>query len=72
MKPNKKQLEIAKFVENQGKFWQQTNDISSPTHQGDISEFTMSLRLYETLTSEEARTINCAMKNILEIIQNKK
>ena len=36
MKPNHKQKEIFKIIEEQAKFWQQTNDIDSPTHYSDI------------------------------------
>jgi hypothetical protein len=39
MKPSSKQLKVIEFLEQQLKFWKNTNDISSPTHIGDISEF---------------------------------
>jgi hypothetical protein len=38
MKPSSK-LKVIEFLEQQLKFWKNTNDISSPTHIGDISEF---------------------------------
>jgi hypothetical protein len=39
MKPSIKQIKVIEFLEQQLKFWKNTNDIGSPTHIGDISEF---------------------------------
>jgi hypothetical protein len=44
MKPTFKQLKVIEFLEQQLKFWKNTNDISSPTHVGDISEFSQFLK----------------------------
>lgn len=38
-KINHKQREIIKFFQNQLNFWENTNDIDSPTHLADIREF---------------------------------
>ncbi|NDD05041.1 MAG: hypothetical protein EB078_09050, partial [Proteobacteria bacterium] len=43
MKPTVKQLKVIEFLEQQLKFWKNTNDISSPTHIGDISEFSRNM-----------------------------
>lgn len=39
MKPTTKQLKVIEFLEQQLKFWKNSNDIGSPTHVGDITEF---------------------------------
>lgn len=44
MKPTPKQLKVIEFLEKQLSFWKKTNDITSPTHVGDISEFSQYLK----------------------------
>lgn len=44
MKPSSKQLKVIEFLEQQLKFWKNTNDIGSPTHVGDITEFSQFLQ----------------------------
>jgi hypothetical protein len=44
MKPTLKQLKVIEFLEQQLKFWKNTNDIGSPTHVGDITEFSQFLK----------------------------
>jgi hypothetical protein len=44
MKPTTKQLKVIEFLEQQLKFWKNTNDIGSPTHIGDIREFSQYLK----------------------------
>ena len=44
MKPTTKQLKVIEFLEQQLKFWKNTNDIGSPTHVGDITEFSQYLK----------------------------
>ena len=39
MKPSDKQIKVIEFLEQQLRFWKHTNDIGSPTHIGDIREF---------------------------------
>ena len=39
MKPSPKQIKVIEFLEQQLNFWINSNDISSPTHIGDVSEF---------------------------------
>ena len=43
MKPSPKQIKVIEFLEQQLKFWKNTNDIGSPTHIGDIREFSQFL-----------------------------
>ena len=38
MKPNKAQLKVIKAVKDTFSFWENTNDINSPTHECDIDE----------------------------------
>ena len=38
MKPTAKQKKICDLIVEQAKFWQSTNDITSPTHLCDIEE----------------------------------
>ena len=44
MKPSTKQIKVIEFLEQQLKFWKNTNDIESPTHVGDITEFSQYLK----------------------------
>ena len=39
MKPNKRQLELIKFCKEILYTWENTNDISSPTHYNDLMDF---------------------------------
>ena len=67
-KPNDKQKEIAHLVEMQGAFWQQTNDINSPTHCCDIDEVTNNLVTFGTLTEDEADTLNMSLATIYDLL----
>lgn len=71
-KPSKKQKEIAKLVELQAIFWQQTNDINSPTHCCDIDEETNNLVTFDLLTEEQAKTLNTSLITIYDLIRNLK
>jgi hypothetical protein len=55
MKPTTKQLKVIEFLEQQLKFWKNTNDISSPTHIGDVSEFAQFLD--DTFSQDEISAI---------------
>jgi hypothetical protein len=55
MKPSSKQLKVIEFLEQQLKFWKNTNDIGSPTHVGDITEFSQYLK--DDFTIEEVLSI---------------
>jgi hypothetical protein len=56
MKPSDKQIKIIEFLEQQLKFWKHTNDIGSPTHIGDISEF--SNNMYDILSEDEIKDLD--------------
>lgn len=55
MKPTTKQLKVIEFLEQQLKFWKNTNDIGSPTHIGDITEFSQYLK--DDFTIEEVLSV---------------
>jgi hypothetical protein len=55
MKPTTKQLKVIEFLEQQLKFWKNTNDIGSPTHVGDITEFSQYLK--DDFTIEEVLSV---------------
>ncbi len=56
MKPSDKQIKVIEFFEQQLKFWKHTNDIGSPTHIGDISEF--SNNMYNVLSEDEIKDLD--------------
>jgi len=56
MKPTAKQIKAIEFLEQQLKFWKNTNDIGSPTHAGDIREYSQFLS--DTFTYEEIQDID--------------
>jgi hypothetical protein len=70
MKPTTKQLKVIEFLEQQLKFWKNTNDIGSPTHVGDISEFSRA-NLYDMFSEDEIEDVDILTTelyiNILEI-----
>ena len=57
MKPSNKQLKVIDFLEQQLKFWKNTNDIESPTHIGDISEFSRA-NFYDVFSEDEIKDID--------------
>jgi hypothetical protein len=56
MKPSSKQLKVIEFLEQQLSFWKNTNDIGSPTHVGDISEF--SRNMDDVFSEDEIKDID--------------
>jgi len=70
MKPSPKQLKVIEFLEQQLKFWKNTNDIESPTHIGDISEFSRA-NFCDILSEDEIEDVDILTTelyiNILEI-----
>lgn len=56
MKPSEKQIKVIEFLEQQLKFWKHTNDIGSPTHIGDISEF--SSNIDDILSEDEIKDLD--------------
>jgi hypothetical protein len=69
MKPSTKQLKVIEFLEQQLKFWKNTNDIGSPTHIGDISEFSRNMNdIFSENEIEDVDILTTELYiNILEI-----
>jgi len=55
MKPNNNQIETIKVLKTIISSWEKTNDIDSPTHEGDIDEEVLNL---DFLTEIESGKIN--------------
>ena len=56
MKPTAKQLKVIEFLEQQLKLWKKSYDIDSPTHIGDIREFSQFLS--DDFTQEEIMDVD--------------
>lgn len=56
MKPSPKQLKVIEFLEQQLSFWKKSNDIGSPTHVGDIREYSQFLS--DDFTQDEIQDID--------------
>lgn len=69
MKPTTKQLKVIEFLEQQLSFWKKSNDIGSPTHIGDIREYSQFLS--DDFTQDEIQDIDILAHtlylNIMEI-----
>jgi hypothetical protein len=68
MKPSDKQIKVIEFLEQQLKFWKHTNDIGSPTHIGDISEF--SRNMYDIFSEDEIKDLNSITTDLYFSIVN--
>ena len=56
MKPSDKQIKVIEFLEQQLRFWKQSNDIGSPSHIGDISEYANNM--YGILSEDEVKDLD--------------
>ena len=66
MKATEKQKRVIEFFRTQLNYWENTNDINSPTHEGDIREELN--KLDDVLNDEEIATIDiCAHQMYLNI-----
>ena len=70
MKPTEKQKAIAKVVEQQGQFWQSTNDINSPTHYCDIDETLLLLDVEGIITENERDVLAEKLSDVYSFIKN--
>ena len=66
MKPSLKQIKVIEYLEQQLKFWKNTNDIGSPTHIGDIREFSQFLD--NVLSKDEIMFVELITHEIYERI----
>jgi len=72
MKPNDLQKAVAKIVEQQGQFWQQTNDINSPTHFSDIGESFNSMMALDEIDEDAVDIISTRLTDIFVVIRSLK
>jgi len=56
MKPSDKQIKVIEFLEQQLRFWKQSNDINSPSHCGDISEYASNMD--NILSEDEIKNVD--------------
>lgn len=56
MKPTTKQIRVIEFLKQQLDFWKNSKDIGSPTHIGDIGEF--SNHLDDILSKKELMEVD--------------
>lgn len=56
-KPNHNQMAVLKILQRQIHYWQRTNDITSPTHTGDINEDLKLLELDGTIPESIAKEL---------------
>ena len=73
MKPTQKQIELIKTIESIVGSWASTNDLSSPTHYGDIGE-ELSKIVLENATDLKLLTaltlVGEVVEDLLLVIQN--
>jgi hypothetical protein len=67
-KPNEKQRAIIKFFLKQLSFWENTNDINSPTHLTDIGE--ESYYLNDHLSPETINDVEHVTVQMYQVIRN--
>ena len=68
MKPTLKQIELIEFCESMIHCWKITNDINSPTHYNDLTDFiNADLEEYPDMVKEDLENALC---NLLDIIKN--
>ncbi len=63
MKPNPKQIAVARLVSQQASFHCFTNDITSPTHWGDIEQDVESLAQDQLLTAVETDQLQALLSS---------
>lgn len=67
-KPNENQIEILDYVSSQINYWKRTNDINSPTHQGDMEEEMW--KIEELLSDDQKEKILESLNNLLTTIKS--
>ena len=65
-KPTGKQRKVISYIQQEAKSWYLSNDISSPTHNGDIKSFTINL----DLTEEQEYELEYLMLNLLNFVRS--
>lgn len=73
MKPTDKQIAMARVIQEQGIFWEKTNDINSPTHFTDIEEEVMvRLEMEDLLNDDEANELIELLSNLCSFVKKHK
>lgn len=72
MKPTDKQKAVCDLIIAEAKFWQSTNDITSPSHGCEISTDLSNMVLNEEITDDEAELLEEAIRNLYYTIRNLK
>lgn len=67
-KANIKQINVCNLITTHCKYWIRTNDLSSPTHGGDLSEDLKSL-LENDLTDAEIKELEIKLNDLLNFIR---
>jgi hypothetical protein len=70
MKPSDKQKELAKLIQSQAGFWLNTNDINSPTHEGDVGEEVRLLTLNDTITDNQVKVLEAKILDLYYFIRD--
>jgi hypothetical protein len=73
MKPTERQKAIARVIQEQGIFWEKTNDINSPTHFTDIDEEVMArLEMEDLLNDDEAEELKNLLGDLCSFVKKHK
>jgi hypothetical protein len=73
MKPNDKQIAVAKMIASQANFWATTNDITSPTHNSDLDESVDTLVEDGMLDEEDGEILRIGLEGIFfAVVRNLK
>lgn len=68
MKPTERQKKVCEAVINQISYWQNTNDITSPTHDSDIEDCLWA-ELEGIITAREIHNIERELEKLLQYIR---
>ena len=73
MKPNAKQIAVAKMIASQAQVWATTNDILSPTHNSDLDECVDTLVADAILDEEDGEILREGLSGLFfSVVRNLK
>lgn len=72
MKATDRQKDIIKVAELQAQFWNDSNDLDSPTHLCDIDEMVSNLSFDNILSDEDSKELSEILQNLYFFIRNHK
>lgn len=71
MKPSEKQKKVISIIQSQLSFWENTNDINSPTHECDIDEEINLIKIFDDVFNEfEAENLKHELYDLYYYIRN--